>query len=126
MTDTLAHVHIGCTYGDLRGRVALDADGRFSQSGSYLLRAYPIAIGPTLPAVFTGRVVGQTLTISVTVRDTIANTEVVRGPVAVQLGTEPTMANCPICRTPGDRSTARLVPRAAAQHPWYTRLFGGH
>ena len=51
VTDTLSHVHVGCTYGDM-GRVTLDADGRFAVAGSYLLRAYPIAIGPTMPSVW--------------------------------------------------------------------------
>ena len=112
VTDTLAHVHLGCTYGDLRGRVTLDADGRFTRGGTYLLRAYPVAIGPTMPAVFSGRVLGQTLTISVAVRDTIAKTDVSLGPVTVRLGTEPTMANCPICRVPGDRTSARVQSRS--------------
>lgn len=103
VTDTLTHVHIGCTYGDLRGRVVLDADGRFTRAGSFLLRAYPVAIGPTMPAQFTGRVSGSTLTITVTVSDTISRTVVVRGPAVVRLGVEPKMSNCPICRTPGER-----------------------
>ena len=126
VTDTIAHVHIGCTYGDLPGRVTLDADGRFSLAGSFLLRAYPVAIGPTMPAQFTGRVAGETLTITVTVRDTIAKTDVVRGPVSVRLGTVPTMANCPICSTPGDRSSPRVLPGADTKRArWYDRLIGG-
>jgi hypothetical protein len=104
--------------------VTLDAEGRFSRSGSYLLRAYPIAIGPTMPALFTGRVSGRTLTITVTVSDTVAKTSVVKGPATVQLGTEPAMANCPICRTPGDRSSARPARRPSAERHWYQRLFG--
>ena len=126
VNDTIAHVHIGCTYGDMPGRVTLDADGRFTLAGSFLLRAYPVAIGPTMPAQFTGRVAGETLTITVTVRDTIAKTEVVRGPVSVRLGTAPTMANCPICSVPGDRSSARVLPGAATTRSrWYDRLIGG-
>lgn len=124
--DTLTHVHIGCTLGDLRGRVTLDADGRFTRDGSYLLRAYPVQVGPTMPAQFSGRVTGQTLTITVTVRDTIAKSDVVRGPVSVRLGTTPTMANCPICSAPGDRSSARMLPGAEPMRPrWYRRLLGG-
>lgn len=119
VTDTLAHVHIGCTYGDITGRALLDADGRFTLAGSFLLRAYPIAIGPTMPAQFTGRVSGSTLTITVTVSDTVNRMVVVRGPATVQLGKEPKMANCPICRIPGDRSSARIAPSRAH---WYDRL----
>ncbi len=121
VTDTLSHVHIGCTYGDM-GHVTLDADGRFTVSGSYLLRAYPIAIGPTMPAQFVGRVSGSTLTLTVTVNDTIARTIVVRGPVSVRLGTEPVMQNCPICRIPGDRSSALRGSGAAL--PRHTSWFG--
>ncbi len=121
VNDTITHVHLGCTYGDIPGRVTLDADGRFTRTGSYLLRAYPIAIGPTMPAEFTGRVSGSTLTITVTVRDTIGNTTVVRGPSSVRLGTTPRMANCPICSTPGDRASMPRVPARKASH-WYDWL----
>src|SRR4029078_10306724 len=48
--DTIAHVHVGCTYGNFPGPVALDETGRFNVSGSYVLRAYPVAVGPALPA----------------------------------------------------------------------------
>ena len=120
VTDTVSHVHVGCTYGDMT-HVTLDADGRFSTAGTYLLRAYPVAIGPTMPAQFVGRVSGSILTLTVTVMDTIARTVVVRGPIAVRLGAEPIMPNCPICRIPGDRSTA-LRPSVAPSTPhpsWY-------
>lgn len=114
VTDTLVHVHIGCTFGDIPARVTLDTDGRFTLTGSYLLRAYPVAIGPTVPAQFTGRVSGNTLTITVTVNDTIGRTVVVRGPASVRLGTEPKLGPCPICRTPGIR--------ASAPTRWYSRI----
>jgi hypothetical protein len=104
VNDTIVHVHVGCTYGDIPGRVRLDADGRFTAQGSFLLRAYPVAIGPTMPAQFVGRVSGSRLTITVTITDTIAKTTVVRGPAAVTFGVEPRMANCPICRVPGVRA----------------------
>jgi hypothetical protein len=50
--DTAMHLHIGCTFGDVSGRVPLGANGQFDVAGSYLLRAYPIAVGPTMPARF--------------------------------------------------------------------------
>ena len=96
--DTATHVHVGCTYGDVPGRLAVDAAGSFDVAGRYLLRAYPIAVGPTLPARFTGRVVGSTLTITVTVTDTVQRQTVVRGPVVVKLGEPPRLGPCPICR----------------------------
>jgi hypothetical protein len=105
VNDTIAHVHIGCTYGDIPGRVQLDPDGRFTAVGSFLLRAYPIAIGPTMPAQFEGRVSGANLTITVTVMDTIAKTTIVRGPATVRFGVEPRLQNCPICRVPGVRAS---------------------
>jgi hypothetical protein len=103
-TDTVTHVHIGCTYGDIPGRLRLDANGQFNQSGSFLLRAYPVAIGPTLPAQFSGRVTDSGLTIAVTVTDTIAKNTVVRGPVTIRFGVTPKLTNCPICHTPGERT----------------------
>ena len=100
--DTIAHVHIGCTFGDFRSPVALDQEGRFTAEGSYTLRAFPIAIGPSLPAVFTGVVNGNRLTISVAVNDTVEKKLVPLGPVTVVLGREPRLGPCPICRRPGE------------------------
>lgn len=100
VTDTAAHLHVGCTFGDLKGRIVLDAEGRFTASGTYMLRAYPITIGPTVPAQFAGQLRGKTLVVTATVNDTAQKTTVVRGPVTLQLGVEPRMANCPICRNP--------------------------
>jgi hypothetical protein len=98
--DTAMHLHIGCTFGDVSGRIALDADGRFDVAGSYMLRAYPVAVGPTVPARFVGRVDGSTATVTVTVDDTVAHATVVKGPVIVQYGDEPRLGACPICRRP--------------------------
>lgn len=101
--DTVAHVHIGCTFGDLPGPVPLDAAGRFTVQGSYVLRAYPIAVGPSLPARFTGVVDGGTLTLRVTVTDTVQHRVVELGPASVTYGREPRMGPCPICRSLADR-----------------------
>ena len=100
--DTIAHVHIGCTFGDFRPPAALDLAARFNVEGSYTLRAFPVAVGPTLPAVFTGIVNGNQLTISVAVDDTVEKKLVALGPVTVVLGREPRMGPCPICRRPGE------------------------
>ena len=99
-TDTVTHVHVGCTFGDIAANVALDKDGRFTMSGSYVLRAYPIYIGPRLPARFSGQVVGKTLTFSVAVNDTVNKTTVSLGPVSVVLDKQPNMGPCPVCATP--------------------------
>jgi hypothetical protein len=96
--DTAMHLHIACTFGDVSGRVAVDADGRFDVGGSYLLRAYPIAVGPMLPARFVGRVQGNTAVVTVTVNDTVQHATVVRGPVSVTLGKAPREMPCPICK----------------------------
>ncbi|MEO8562058.1 MAG: hypothetical protein ABI601_08295 [bacterium] len=98
--DTSAHLHIGCTFGDLSGRVVVSEDGRFDVEGSYMLRAYPILVGPTVPARFVGRISGSTLTIIATVDDTVEHRTVVRGPVSVTLGADPKLGPCPICRRP--------------------------
>src|SRR6185503_13836098 len=86
--DTLVHVHIGCTLGNFPLPAVVDDQGRFSADGSYTLRAYPIAVGPELPAVFTGVVTGNQLTLSVAVDDTVEKKLVPLGPVTVVLGRE--------------------------------------
>lgn len=95
--DTSMHVHIGCTFGDVSGRIQLN-NGSFDVNGSYMLHAYPITVGPTVPARFTGTVVGKIATITVTVNDTVAHQTVVKGPVVVTLGDTPQLGPCPICR----------------------------
>src|SRR2546422_5869022 len=44
--DTSAHVHIACTFGNVHQAIVLDA-GRFDVPGDYVLRAYPVYVGPT-------------------------------------------------------------------------------
>jgi hypothetical protein len=109
-TDSLTHVHIGCTFGDIVGTVALDASGAFVRDGSYLLRAYPIAVGPTMPARFTGRVIGRTLTLSIAVNDTVEKKTVLLGPVTITYGKDGSMGPCPICRTPRRDAALRRMP----------------
>jgi hypothetical protein len=92
------HVHIKCTLGNVPATIVAGADGRFDVAGSYVLRAYPVQIGPELPARFVGEVLGDRLTLTVTVNDTVENQTVTVGPATVRLGREPRMANCPICR----------------------------
>ncbi|MDQ2667322.1 MAG: hypothetical protein M3Z05_15090 [Gemmatimonadota bacterium] len=98
--DTAAHLHIGCTYGDVSGRIALDQNGQFDVAGSYMLRAYPIAVGPAVPARFVGRLQGSTVVVTVTVNDTVQHVTVVKGPASVTYGVEPQNMPCPICRRP--------------------------
>jgi hypothetical protein len=104
VTDSQAHIHIGCTFGDISGLVPLSSDGSFSVAGSYVLRAYPIMVGPSLPAQFSGRVQQRfglsTLTLTVVVNDTVAKTTQTLGPVDVTFGKDPNMGPCPICRVP--------------------------
>lgn len=100
VTDSAAHVHVGCTFGDMPGNIPLDASGRFTVDGSFVLRAYPVQIGPSLPAQFSGRVSGQTLTLAIAVNDTVEKKVVALGPITVVYGREPQMGPCPICRAP--------------------------
>ena len=65
-----------------------------------MLRAYPVMIGPELPAQFSGRVVGRTLTLAVAVNDTVEKKVVALGPITVTFGRTPQMGPCPICRAP--------------------------
>ena len=96
------HVHVGCTKGDFPAPVDLDAQGRFSVPGTYVLRAFPIEIGPALPAQFAGVVQGTRLTMTIAVNDTVEKKLVVLGPVVVVLGREPRMGPCPICSKMAD------------------------
>lgn len=96
--DTSAHVHIACTFGGIHQAIGLDAQGRFDVPGDYVLRAYPVYVGPDHPARFHGTVRGRAMTLTVTVRDTVADSTVVLGPVHVTQGEEPRMQMCPICR----------------------------
>lgn len=53
-----------------------------------------------MPARFVGRVIGDRVTITVTVDDTVEHRTVVRGPIDVRLGADPRLGPCPICRRP--------------------------
>ena len=101
--DTAMHLHVGCTFGDVSGRVQLDAAGHFDVQGSYTLRAFPIAVGPSVPAHFEGNVStaqGGTAVIVVTINDTVTGQTVIHGPVTVALGQTPRLMPCPVCRRP--------------------------
>ena len=100
VSDTAMHLHVGCTFGDVSGRVALGATGTFDVQGSYMLHAYPITVGPSVPARFVGKVDGAKATITVTVNDTVGKQTVILGPVSVTLGVDPRLGPCPICRRP--------------------------
>ena len=95
------HVHVGCTFGNIVGNVTVDAAGRFTAEGSYVLRAYPVQTGAALPAQFSGRISGNSLTLAVAVDDTVEQRVVAVGPVTVVFGRESEMLQCPICRVPG-------------------------
>ena len=103
--DTTVHVHIGCTNGDFPAPVVVDAEGRFSVAGSYVLRAYPVQVGPPLPAQLAGLVAGRQLVFTVAVNDTVEKKLVVLGPSTVTFARDPKMGPCPICvrsRVTGD------------------------
>ena len=63
VSNTDVHIHIGCTLGDALGPINPDADGRFEATGTYNVNAYPVDRGIVHPASFTGRIVGQTMTL---------------------------------------------------------------
>ena len=112
--DTALHLHIGCTFGDVSGRVPVDANGRFDVTGSYMLRAYPITVGPSVPARFTGTIDGDRVVVTATVDDTVEHRTVVKGPVSLRLGVEPRDLPCPICRRPVRTQSLRLPDAPAA------------
>ena len=96
--DTSAHVHIGCTYGNISQEIVLDLTGRFDVPGKQNITAHPVDLGVLHPARFTGRVEGGRMTLTVSLTDTA----VVLGPVQLAYGKEPRMGPCPICRRTGD------------------------
>ncbi|MFL5467959.1 MAG: hypothetical protein ACJ79N_12890 [Gemmatimonadaceae bacterium] len=96
VNGTDIHVHIGCTLGDAVGPIRPDANGSFETTGTYNVDAYPVDRGILHPARFSGRIVRQTMTLTVTLTDTAR----VLGPVTLTYGKEPKMGPCPICRTP--------------------------
>jgi hypothetical protein len=96
VTNNEVHVHIGCTLGNATGPIRADANGRFETTGTYNVDAYPVDRGILHPAAFSGQIVGQTMTLTVTLTD---NGQVV-GPVTLVYGKEPKMGPCPICRVP--------------------------
>src|SRR5687768_16965627 len=93
------HVHIGCTLGNTVAPIHPDANGRFEVSGTYNVDAYPVDRGITHPAIFSGQIVGKTMTLRVALTDTAR----ALGPVTLTYGKEPKMGPCPICRLPQSR-----------------------
>lgn len=95
--DTSAHVHIGCTYGNISQEIVLDPSGRFDVPGKQNITAHPVDLGVMHPARFSGRVVGGSMTLTMALTDTT----VTLGPVRLTYGKEPRMGPCPICRRTG-------------------------
>ena len=121
VSEFAAHVHVGCTSGDIAGAIPLGADGSFRIDGDYQPRAYPVATGPTVPAQFRGRVAGRILTLSVTVNDTVEGGVLELGPVRLEYGREPEMRMCPICRVPASFIRELLESRRRFHEPGPTR-----
>jgi hypothetical protein len=59
---------VGCGHGQFRPP-SVRADGTFEVSGTYRIEAGPVSINPAPPAIFSGVLRGQTLTLSVTPSD---------------------------------------------------------
>ena len=105
VTDSSAHVHIGCTVGDTKGRIVVGSDGHFEATGLYNITAYPVYRGPDHPARFTGTVAGRVMTLTVALTDTA----VTLGPVKLIYGATPQMGPCPICRVPKVRRNGGMA-----------------
>jgi len=120
VSDSGTHVHIRCTFGDVAGIVPLSG-GHFDVAGSYMLRAYPVAVGPSVPARFVGQVDGATLRFTVTVNDTVQHQTVVLGPVSVTYGQAAHMGPCPICRKPNWGGTTDSPRSTSVAARWPNR-----
>jgi hypothetical protein len=59
---------VGCGHGHFSPPV-VHADGTFEVNGTYRIEAGPISINPAPPAIFSGVLSGQTLTLNVTPSD---------------------------------------------------------
>ncbi len=120
-SDTVAHVHIGCTLGYTKGRIRVTLDGSFEATGTYNVDAYPIDRGIVHPARFSGRVSGKSMTLTVVLTDDGRQL----GPVSLVLGKEPVMGPCPICRTAAwgaaERQRALLEKKGIVQTRSSTR-----
>jgi len=113
VSDTAMHLHIGCTFGDASGRIPVGTNGQFDVHGSYMLRAYPIAVGPSVPARFVGHVEGEIATITAIIDDTVQHQTVTHGPVVVKFGDAPRLGPCPICRRPIVTRRSASIPAVA-------------
>ena len=103
VTDSGAHLHVGCTLGEVAVPITVDEHGRFDVPESHNLTAFPIDRGIFLPARLTGRMEGLSLSFTLTIDDTVHHEVVVLGPVRLQWGVRPEMGPCPICVSPADR-----------------------
>jgi hypothetical protein len=104
VSDSGAHLHVGCTLGEVALPITVDEHGRFNVPESHNLTAFPIDAGIFLPARLTGRVEHLALSFTLTIDDTVHQTTVVLGPVRLQWGVRPEMGPCPICTAPADRT----------------------
>lgn len=109
-TDSITHVHVGCTFGDFPANIALDANGHFVANGAYMLHAFPVSFGPSMPAQLSGQVSGNTITFAIAVNDTVAKQVVSLGPATVTLGKDPVMGACPVCAIPGMTRALLIKP----------------
>jgi len=126
VTDTSAHLHIGCTFGDVTGVIPIDAGGHFNVAETHNISAFPVDRGVYLPARLVGHENFPTVTFTVVVDDTVHHQTVTLGPVKVVFGKEPKMGPCPICRTPADqmrRLSARGTANPATAQPAFPRPF---
>src|SRR3982074_610238 len=68
--DTSAHIHIGCTYGNIHQQLIPHACGRCEFPGEHNITAHPVDRGILHPARFSGQVSGGVMTLTVTLTDT--------------------------------------------------------
>ena len=95
VTSAGATVRLFCAHGAIAQPIALDTEGRFSAPGWLVREGGPVPIDETLfrrPALYGGRVDGQTMTLDVLVD----STPPALGPFALVHGQKSTLGPCPI------------------------------
>ena len=121
VTDSGAHLHVGCTIGEVAVPITVDEHGRFDVPESHNLTAFPVDRGIFLPARLTGHTDGSALSFTLTIDDTVHQKTIVLGPRPGAVGSAPRNGAVPdLClsrRSPIDDALTHIVRGAKRNSP---------